>query len=523
MRTNGILMPVFSLPSVYGIGDMGPEAYRFVDFLEKAGQRFWQILPLNPTNYGDSPYQSFSTFAGNPYFISPERLIDDGLLTKSEADSFDFGHNPEKVDYGKLYNNRLPMLKLAFSRFEGGKEYVSFVKENEAWLEGYALFMTLKNLHQDRSWTEWEHDYRFHKEDALERIRLEHGDLVELYKFIQYEFDRQWKALKAYANKKKIRIIGDVPIYVAYDSADVWSNPKQFYLDEDLKPVKVSGCPPDAFSEDGQLWGNPLYLWDTMAKDEEPYHWWRQRVAKALELYDVIRIDHFRGFEAYYTIPFGNKTAAGGKWVKGPGMDLFRAIQADHPGEDLPIIAEDLGFLTPEVKQLLQDSGFPGMKVLQFAFDSREENDYLPHNYTRNCVVYTGTHDNDTIMGWTHTAAKSDVEFARKYLHANHDEGFNWTMMRAAMMSVADTCILMMQDFMGLSSDARINEPSTLGGNWQWRIDGGCINDWLAEIILENTKMYGRLPKEKKAVTETEEDAAVKSEENEEAAVTEVE
>ena len=508
MRTNGILMPVFSLPSAYGIGDMGPEAYRFVDFLDKAGQSFWQILPLNPTNYGDSPYQSFSTFAGNPYFVSPDLLIEDGLLTEGEVRSFDFGHDPEHVNYGKLYNNRLPMLKIAFSRFKGGEDYERFVTENNEWLDGYALFMTIKNLHQDKGWTDWEDDYRFRKPEAIERVRCEHADLIDLYKFIQYEFDLQWKALKAYANERMIRIIGDVPIYVAYDSADVWANPGQFYLDDDLQPVKVAGCPPDAFSEDGQLWGNPLYLWDKMAEGEEPFHWWRKRVARALELYDVIRIDHFRGFEAYYTIPYGNKTAAGGKWVKGPGMSLFKAIQADYPGENLPIIAEDLGFLTPEVKQLLKDSGFPGMKVLQFAFDSREESDYLPHNFTRNCVAYTGTHDNDTIIGWTQTAAKADVEFAKKYLHANQDEGFNWTMMRAAMMSVADTCVLMMQDFMGLSSDARINEPATVGSNWQWRIDGGCINDWLAEIIHDNTKMYGRIPKAKLEAEKKAEEAA---------------
>ena len=501
MRTNGVLMPVFSLPSRYGIGDMGKEAYRFVDFLAKAGQSFWQILPLNPTNYGDSPYQSFSTFAGNPYFISPEKLIEDGLLTWQEADSFDFGQDPLSVDYGKMFENRPRMLRIAYDRFKQQADhdaYRAFVDSNSQWLDEYALFMALKDQNGQRSWITWDKPYKFRDPQALEQAAKDYADDMDFYRFCQYEFFTQWNALKSYANEKGIRIIGDLPIYVAMDSADVWSNTKQFQLDQDLNPVKVSGCPPDAFSADGQLWGNPLYRWEDMANEKPSYQWWKKRSRMALSIYDVVRIDHFRGFESYYTIPFGDKTAANGKWVKGPGLPFFTEIEKEL-GTDLPIIAEDLGYLTKEVRDMLKGSGFPGMKVLQFAFDSREASDYLPHNYEHNCVVYTGTHDNDTIMGWTKTAPADDVAFARKYMHADDSEGFNWTMMRIAQMSVADTCILMMNDFVGLGSEARINTPSTLGKNWKWRIDGSCINDWLAGIIYENTKMYGRLPKQKPA------------------------
>lgn len=508
MRANGILMPVFSLPSKYGVGDFGPEAFRFVDFLDKAGQSYWQILPLNPTNYGDSPYQSFSTFAGNPYFISPELLIRDGLLEKEEADAFDFGSDPLSVDYGKLYNNRILMLEKAFSRFVKDDAYKAFLEKNE-WLDNYALFMVLKNMHEDKSWSTWEDEYRFRKEPALKKVKEAYAERLELYKFIQFKFNEQWQALKTYANERDIRIIGDVPIYVAYDSADVWASPEEFYLDKNLDPIDVSGCPPDAFSATGQLWGNPLYRYDKMAQGEKPFAWWCRRVGKAFELYDLVRIDHFRGFEAYYTIPFGSEDAIKGEWVKGPGMKIFHALKKEF-GEDLPIIAEDLGLMTPGVIALLKESGFPGMKVLQFAFDSREESDYLPHNYNTNSIVYTGTHDNDTIMGWCETASPSDVAYAKKYLHANQDEGFNWTMMRAAMQSASDTCILMMQDLMGLGKEARINIPSTLGGNWLWRIDESCINDWLASIVRDYTECYWRITDSRKAMEKARKEAEQK-------------
>ena len=513
MRRSGILMPVFSLASPYGIGDFGSAAYQFVDFLKKAGQSLWQILPLNPTNYGDSPYQSFSTFAGNPYFISPEILIKEGLLEEWEVKSFDFGSDPTHVDYGKLYENRLKMLEKAYRRFTPDEEYEAFVQEEGWWLEEFCLFMSLKNAHQDRAWSDWDEDLKLHEAGAVAKAREELADRIGFYRFLQYEFSRQWNKLKTYANEQGIQIVGDIPIYVAYDSADVWAGSEMIELDEESNPINVAGCPPDAFSADGQLWGNPLYRWDLMAKEQDPYHWWKKRIAYSLKLYDIVRIDHFRGFEAFYSIPFGDENAKGGKWVKGPGMDLFNEIRKAL-GEDLPIIAEDLGYLTPEVHQLLKDTGFPGMKVLQFAFDPNGDNDYLPHNLVKNSVVYTGTHDNDTIMGWMKSASTGEVEYAKAYLHINQDEGFNWTMMRAAMASVCDTCILMMQDFLGLGNEARINMPSTLGGNWQWRITDGCVNDWLAGIIEENTRLYRRLPEKKTEVSAETEEAEESSEEN---------
>lgn len=489
MRTCGILMPIFSLASKGGIGTFGKEAYRFVDFLEKAGQSWWQILPLCPTNYGDSPYQSFSSYAGNPYFIDPEILIEEKLLTNDEFESFDFGNDDKKVDYGKLYQNRIPMLKKAYARFVPDDEYNEFCKNNKLWLDEYVLFMALKNANDDLDWYQWNEDIRLRKTEALENAKKVYSGTMDFYRFVQFKFYQQWFKLKNYANEKGIGIIGDIPIYVANDSADVWSAPEQFMLDSNLKPKLVAGCPPDAFSEDGQLWGMPLYDWKKMKADG--YTWWKNRLGHALNIYDMVRIDHFRAFESFYAIPYGSKTAKNGKWLKGPDIHLFNELKKEF-GDELPIIAEDLGFLTPAVLKLLKKSGFPGMKVLQFAFDAREESDYLPHNYNKNCVVYTGTHDNDTIMGWTTSVDVADVEMARKYLHVTDDEGFNWAMMRAALSSVADTCILMMPDFIGLGSEGRINTPSTLGSNWQWRIDAFCINDWLAGIIKENTALYGR-------------------------------
>ena len=500
MRRSGILMPIFSLASPYGIGDFGSKAYEFVDFLKKAGQSLWQILPLNPTTYGDSPYQSYSTYAGNPYYISPELLIKDGLLTEEEARSFDFVSDPNKVDYGKLYWNRLKMLKIAYDRFVPDEKYDEFVSKEREWLEDYCLFMALKNAHEDHAWIEWEEELRLRDPKAIAKAKEEYKDKIAFYRFLQYEFSIQWHQLKDYANENGIRIVGDIPIYVAYDSADVWAGCELFQLDEERVPIAVAGCPPDAFSADGQLWGNPLYRWEDMAKEAEPYHWWKNRIAYSLDLYDIVRIDHFRGFEAYYSIPFGDETAKNGKWVKGPGFRLFEEIEKTL-GTDLPIIAEDLGYLTPEVHQLLADTGFPGMKVLQFAFDPAGDNDYLPHNLVKNAVIYTGTHDNDTIMGWLKSAAPGEVAYAKAYLHANQEEGFNWTMMRQALSSVCDTCILMMQDLLGLGTEARINMPSSLGGNWQWRISDGYINDWLAGIVRENTELYRRIPKEDKEKT----------------------
>lgn len=502
MRSSGILMPIFSLASPYGIGTFGREAYEFVDFLKKAGQRYWQLLPLNPTNYGDSPYQSFSAAAGNPYFIDLQLLTQEGLLLPSDYTDIDFGSDPTSVDYGKLYRHRLPVLRRAFARFQPDAAFASFCAAQAQWLPEYTLFMAIKDAHGGASWREWEPALRRRDPAALADAREAYAADMQFYAFLQYIFYRQWNTLKQYANAQGIRIIGDMPIYVADDSVDVWAHTENFDLTEDLTPRVVAGCPPDAFCEEGQLWGMPVYDWDAMAAEDEPYSWWRWRMRHALTVYDVVRIDHFRGFEAYYCIPYGATTAKEGVWRTGPGMALFRVLQADYAaqsGEDgaaMPIIAEDLGFLTPQVKQLLTDTGFPGMKVMQFAFDSREESNYLPHNYPRNCVVYTGTHDNDTIVGWTTSAAPQDVAHARQYLHVDEAEGFHWAMIRAAMMSVADTAIFMMADFMGLDSTARINVPSTVGDNWRWRITAGCINDWLAGIIRENTVLYGRAPRE---------------------------
>ncbi len=500
MRTSGILMPVFSLPSKYGIGSLGKEAYRFIDFLYNAGQSRWQILPLNPTNYGDSPYQSFSSFAGNPYFIDIETLIDEGLLEKNEADSFDFGDDATTIDYGKLYINRPKLLRLAFNRFIPDSDYKSFTEQNSDWLFEYALFMALKNANNDVSWTEWEKPLYMREPEALEKARTKHRKDIEFYCFLQYKFFTQWLKLKDYANQKGIKIIGDIPIYVAYDSAEVWSAPEMFMLDSKKKPKSVAGCPPDAFSADGQLWGNPLYNWKYMK--ETDYKWWKARIANALSLYDIVRIDHFRGFESFYAIPYGAETAKDGKWLKGPGSRFFDALKEEF-GKDIPIIAEDLGFLTPAVNRMLKNTGFPGMKVLQFAFDSDSDNEYLPHNHKKNSVIYTGTHDNNTIMGWVKESPDKTVKTARRYMHVDDNEGFNWAMMRTALMSVADTAILMLPDFMGLDETARINEPSTIGGNWCWRISDGCLNDWLAGIIRENTALYGRLPQEAESTDET--------------------
>lgn len=491
MRTAGVLMPIFSLPSPYGIGTMGKEARKFVDFLVKGGQTYWQILPICPTSYGDSPYQSFSSFAGNPYFIDLEYLCKDKLLTKAECESYDWGDNSQYIDYGKMYVARYDLLRKAFARFvkDMPKEFLDFCEEQKEWLDDYALFMALKDAHEGKSWFEWEKELRVREPQTIKKAYIEYEEDIQFYKMLQYLFVKQWSELKAYANEKGIRIIGDVPIYVAGDSADVWTNPEQFYLDKKLNPIEVAGCPPDAFSEDGQLWGNPLYRWNVMKKDN--YAWWVRRMKAMTEFYDVIRIDHFRGFDSYYAIPAKDTTAKNGKWKKGPGMKLFKQLKKELG--DMPIIAEDLGFLTPSVIKLVKDSGYPGMKIIQFAFDSREGSDYLPHNYPTNCVVYTGTHDNDTVMGWMETAPKEAVEFATEYLNLTKEEGYNWGMMRAAWSSVADMVIVPLQDILGLGSEARINIPSTLGENWKWRALPEQITEDDAKRLYRYSEMYGRI------------------------------
>lgn len=493
MRESGILLPISSLPSRYGIGCFSKEAYEFIDFLEEAGQKKWQVLPLGPTSYGDSPYQSFSTFAGNPYFIDLEALIRLGLLKEEECEAVDFGSQEQWVDYGKLYEGRGPLLRIAFQRFQGRdeKEYILFVKENKEWLEDYCLFMALKDHFHGQSWQLWETPYRDRELEALEKAREEFREELEFYRFQQYMFWKQWSSLHCYAKEKGIEIVGDMPIYVALDSADAWASPQLFQFDEKHCPKAVAGCPPDAFAATGQLWGNPLYDWEYHKKTG--FAWWIRRIAHCFLLYDVLRIDHFRGFDAYYSIPAGDETAENGHWEKGPGLALFIRVK-EQLGE-LKIIAEDLGYLTDSVIELVRDTGFPGMKVLQFAFDSREDSDYLPHNYERNCVVYTGTHDNDTVKGWYQVLDPEDKELSLRYMNNVRTplEEIHWDFIRLAMGSVADTCIIPLQDYMGLGSEARINQPSTLGKNWKWRLKKGQLTRELAQKIYELTKIFARV------------------------------
>ncbi len=491
MRASGILLPVSSIPSAYGSGSFSKEAYEFVDFLEKAGQSYWQILPLGPTGYGDSPYQSFSTFAGNPYYIDFEELIEEGLLTKEQCEECDWGGSEAYVDYEKIYKSRFRVLKEAFdnSRLGDNEDFQAFVAENAFWLSDYSLYMAVKDSYKGKSWSEWDGDIRLRKPEAIEKYAEKLKEEILFYEFQQYLFDTQWRKLKKYANDKGVKIIGDIPIYVALDSADTWANPELFQLDENRRPTGVAGCPPDAFSATGQLWGNPLYKWDYHKETE--YAWWIQRISYCYKLYDVVRIDHFRGFDEYYNIPFGDTTAEFGRWEKGPGYDLFKVMKKKIGNK--PVIAEDLGFLTPTVNQLLKKSSYPGMKVLQFAFDSREESDYLPHNYTANSVVYTGTHDNDTTVGWYQTISRRDRSFARKYLNIKTGRELEWNFIRAALGSVSDTAVIPMQDYLGLGSEARINVPSTLGTNWKWRMTKGQIPEGLAEKIYDLCKLYGRV------------------------------
>lgn len=495
MRLAGILMPIFSLPSDHGIGTFGKDAYKFVDFLKKAGQSYWQLLPLSPTSFGDSPYQSFSAYAGNPYFIDLDILNEEGYLEKSEYNIINWGEN-SSVDYALLYQKRYAVLKKAFYRFIKSPEnqYLKFKKENAFWLDDYALFMAIKNANDGKSWCDWDNALKYREKTAVKEAQKLYAENIEFFKCLQYFFEKQWQKLKKYANENGIKIIGDIPIYVSFDSADVWCNPSQFDLNKDLMPNVVAGCPPDEFSVKGQLWGNPIYNWNVMKKEREPYSWWVSRIDYTLKLYDVIRIDHFRGFESFYTIPYGDEDATNGKWKKGPGIAFFKYLNIKF--ENLPIIAEDLGFMTDEVKKMLNQSGYPGMKVLEFAFDSESDSEYLPHNCPKNCVVYTGTHDNDTVIGWSSTLSANDLEFARDYMQTRGDDSINWSMIKAAYATMADTVIIPMQDFIGAGSEARINTPSTLGNNWIWRIDGGCINDWLAEIIYKCTKTYRRTKKE---------------------------
>lgn len=491
MRECGMLLPVASLPSRYGIGAFSKEAYEFIDTLKAAGQHYWQILPLGPTGYGDSPYQSFSAFAGNPYFIDLDRLTEEGLLTKTECEAVDFGSDPRDIDYEKIYYNRFPLLKKAYERWiekghfpeEAGRGLCEETKD-------FCFYMAVKNEFNGKSWILWDEDIRLKKADAVEHYREKLASEINFYEFLQMEFQQQWNRLKSYANENGIRIIGDIPIYVAFDSADSWAHPELFQFDEYCQPTGVAGCPPDGFSATGQLWGNPLYRWEY--HDETGYEWWMKRMEYSFKLYDVVRVDHFRGFDEYYSIPAGSETAIHGTWKKGPGIEIFQKMQERF--EKLNIIAEDLGFLTPSVLQLVKDTGFPGMKVLEFAFDSREESDYLPHNYTSNCVVYTGTHDNNTLQGWYRDLSPHDREFSIEYMANGHSskEKIHWDFIRLALSSVAYLAVIPVQDYLGLGEEARINVPSTLGKNWRWRMLDGEFTEELTKECRRMAKLYGR-------------------------------
>ena len=484
-------MHISSLPSEYGIGTLGDEAYKFIDFLKEAKQSYWQILPVCPTSYGDSPYQSFSTYAGNPYFIDFDLLHKEGLLEKSEYTNINWGENPKRVDYATLYNKRFNVLKKAYRRFcdTDKSEFYKFLNDNERWISNYALFMSIKNENDGKCWLQWEDSLKRRDPHSLWLFKEAHTEDVEFWEFVQFKFFEQWQKLKGYAKEHGIKIIGDIPIYVALDSADVWVSPDLFDLDDELMPKTVAGCPPDIFSEDGQLWGNPIYDWKR--HKETGYGWWTDRMKQAMGLYDIIRIDHFRGFDEFFTIPFGNETARNGEWRTGPGMELFRALE-EKLGM-LPIIAEDLGFLTPSVKKLLKDSGYPGMKVLQYAF-SDTENDYLPFRYDKNCVCYVGTHDNAPIKEWLAGLTDEEEKFCKEYINfsGKTENDFVWSLIRLMLASVADTSIILMQDCLELGASARMNTPSQPYGNWQWRMRNGAITDALTKKIANLTELYGR-------------------------------
>lgn len=525
MRESGILYPISSLPTRYGIGGFSREAFEFIDFLKRAGQGYWQVLPFGPTGFGDSPYQSICSFAGNPYFISLEELISDGLLTWEECDSVDFGSDPERVDYGALYNNRPDVLRIAYGRFvkkldepvperedkteeapheskeiSNGDDFFAFKVKNADWLDDFALYMALKDANDGAAWTEWDEDLRDRNPRVLETARKEYAEDVDFYSFLQYEFQKQWDRVHAYARKNNVKIIGDLPFYAAPDSADTWAARDMFCCGQDGTPTEVAGTPPDAFSETGQLWGNPVYNWKNLKKSG--YRWWFERIARNLDFYDVIRIDHFRGFDEYYAVPAGKETAEKGKWKKGPGMDFFVRLKKELG--DVSIIAEDLGSQTPGVQKLLRDSGYPGMAVLQYAFDQSESSWYLPYNHKVNSVCYTGTHDNETTRAWIEHTSDHDRDFARRYINSLYtDYGqFTWDFIREAYRSPAKLCIVPIQDYLVKGDEARLNTPGTQGSNWQWRVLPNYLSDDLCRSIAALSSTYGRWPK----VSETQED-----------------
>lgn len=491
-RSAGILMPISSLPSPYGIGTFGKEAYEFVDDLVKASQKYWQVLPLGPTGFGDSPYASFSAFAGNPYFVDLDTLIEEGLLTKEYVESFRWNMEEQFVDYGLLHMSRSEVLRTAYknSNHQDTEEYLDFVKENEFWLEDYCMYISCKKYFEDVAWQEWDDEIKFRKEQALNLYREKLKDDIEYHMFVQFKFYEQWNKLKKYANDQGIEIIGDIPIYMAVDSADVWQNPQIFQLDKDLNPKKVAGVPPDVFSETGQRWGNPLYDWKSLEKDD--FSWWRKRMVHSAKLYDVIRIDHFIGMTKYYAIPAEDEDATNGKWVEGPGMKLIDAIN-ESVGEKR-IIAEDLGVKIPEVEEVLQKSGYPGMKVLEFAFDGNRKNEHLPYNWDANIVAYGGTHDNDTLVGYFTGLQWWELGYIREYMgnqHASIEELVDY-IFREAYASVANIVIFQMQDVLKVGSLGRMNIPSSMGTNWRWRMLKEQVDAKDIERLRYLCDIYGR-------------------------------
>ena len=475
-RSAGILLPISSLPSPYGIGCFSQEAYDFVDWLREAGQTYWQILPLGVTSYGDSPYQSFSAFAGNPYFISLDALVEEGVLTAAECKKANFGRKADDIDYSRLYAERGRLLRLAYSRSDIGhnEAFTAFCEKNKWWLDDFALFMAVKGRFEGKPWIEWAEDIRLRWQPAMDYYRRELYFEVEYHKYLQFKFDQQWRRLKAYANSKGIRIIGDIPIYVALDSADAWANPGLFQLDKDNIPTAVAGVPPDGFSPTGQLWGNPLYRWE--AHRATGYQWWITRLWYCFELYDVVRIDHFRGFDEYFSIPYGSETAAPGHWEKGPGIELFRAVEQALGKRE--IIAEDLGIFVPEVKELLEETGYPGMKIIEFAFSGDRFNEHLPHMYSPNSVVYGGTHDNETLVGYFKPEARQwwELQYIADYMGVSHQHEVVDKVLKTAYASVASVVIFQAQDVLKLDSWARMNTPGTVGNNWRWRMKPGELN-----------------------------------------------
>lgn len=490
-RAAGILLPISSLPSKYGIGTLGKEAFYFVDQLVKAGQKYWQVLPVGPTSFGDSPYQSFSAFAGNPYFIDLEILMEKGLITQEDAEAFDWGSNPSDIDYEKIYNSRFKLLHKAYhaSHFKEEKKYQKFVEKNSYWLEDYCLYMALKFLFGGKEWLAWEEDIRMHQKEAVAHYKKLLKDEIGFWHFCQYEFFNQWRSLKKYANKHGVKIIGDIPLYVALDSADVWTHGRLFELDERKNPINVAGVPPDCFSADGQLWGNPLYNWKVMKKDQ--FKWWEMRMRSNAALYDVIRIDHFIGIVNYWSVPAGSETAINGKWRKGPGKKLTDVIKKATKGSE--IIAEDLGVVGDNVRALIQKTGWPGMKILQFAFDGDSSSEYLPHNFeSSNCIAYGGTHDNETIVGYYKDKTEKETKYIRQYLNIESKEEIPKAILRAGYASIANTTIFQMQDILELDNSARMNLPATVGTNWRWRMLPNQFTKKHIKMLRKMCKLYGR-------------------------------